>query len=125
MNIFIDSSSPVSVYKQIKNQIKGLALSGELEPGTILPSIRVLASYLEVAINTVARAYYELSDEKIIKLDGRRGSVINDIDETDKDKQKALFINELAEEFLLRSKEYGYSKDDLIEVISRKYTDIY
>ncbi len=125
MNIFIDSSSPVSVYKQIKNQIKGLALSGELETGTVLPSIRVLASHLEVAINTVARAYYELSDENIIKLDGRRGSIINDIDETDKSKQKTLFINELTEEFLLRSKEYGYSKDDIIEVINRKYTDIY
>ena len=108
MNIFIDSGSQISVYKQIKNQMKGLVLGGNIKPGSVLPSIRTLASFLEVANNTVARAYYELEKEGIIRLDGRRGSIVEDIDPDMKKDRKLVFLNELAEEFLLRSKEYGY-----------------
>lgn len=125
MNLFIDSGSPVPVYRQIKNQIKGLILGDSLSPGAVLPSIRTLASYLEVANNTVARAYYELEEEGMIRLDGRRGSIVEDIDAVTKTDRKSGFLNELAEEFLLRSKEYGYSKTDIIRIIEEKYNDIY
>lgn len=125
MNLFIDSTSPVPVYRQIKNQIKGLILADSLEAGNILPSIRTLASYLEVANNTVARAYYELEKEGMIRLDGRRGSIVEDIDSVKKNDRKIHFLNELAEEFLIRSKEYGFSRDDIIRIIEEKYNDIY
>ncbi len=124
MNIFIDTDSPIAVYKQIKNQIKGLILQNEIEEGTRLPSIRTLAEFLQVANNTVARAYYELEKEHFLKLDGRRGSIVrkpDTMDMTERDK----FLDNLCEEFLLRSKEYVFDIDEIIEKIKKKYNEVY
>lgn len=124
MNIFIDSNSPLAVYKQIKNQIKGLIIQSELPEGTVLPSIRTLAGYLEIANNTVARAYYELEEEGYLKLDGRRGSIVRKTEEADA-VQRNEFLMNLTEEFLLRSREYGYSLEEIIAAIEEMYERVY
>jgi len=124
MNIVIDTESPLAVYLQIKNQIKGFINSGEIKKSTRLPSIRRLASLLGVAINTVARAYYELEEEKVIKLDGRRGTLVIGATEISTEERSA-FIEHLAEEFLLRSKEYKYSQEEIESVIKDKFKEIY
>jgi len=124
MNIFIDSNSPLAVYKQIKNQIKGLIIQSELPEGTVLPSIRTLAGYLEIANNTVARAYYELEKEGYLKLEGRRGSIVRKTQETDEIKRNEFLMN-LTEEFLLRSREYGYTVEEIIAAIEDTYSRIY
>ncbi|MFO8062257.1 MAG: GntR family transcriptional regulator [bacterium] len=124
MNIFIDSNSPLAVYKQIKNQIKGLIIQSELPEGTVLPSIRTLAGYLEIANNTVARAYYELEKEGYLKLDGRRGSIVRKTQETD-ELQRNEFLMNLTEEFLLRSREYGYTSEEITAAIEEMYNRVY
>ncbi|MFL1381549.1 GntR family transcriptional regulator, partial [Nocardiopsis protaetiae] len=60
MIIEVNEQSPVPPYEQIRGRIVELVLSGELPPGTRLPSIRQLAGDLAVAPNTVARAFREL-----------------------------------------------------------------
>ena len=124
MNIVIDTESPLAVYLQIKNQIKGLINSGEITQSTKLPSIRRLASLLGVAINTVARADYELEEEKIIKLDGRRGTIVVGAAEINME-ERAAFLERLTEEFLLRSKEYQYSEEEIEAIIKEKFKEIY
>lgn len=124
MNIFIDTESPIPVYQQIKNQLKGMITSKELSRGIKIPSIRELASMLGVSINTVARAYYELEREGFLKLDGRRGSIIINVPEPD-EKQRKDFLIKLTEEYLLRTKEFLYPKDEIIKIIKEKYDEIY
>jgi GntR family transcriptional regulator len=77
----INLSSPVPLYTQIIENIEGYLESGELEPGDSLPAIRTLAKQLDVAVNTVARAYQELERGGLIVSGGRRGTFIrNDIE---------------------------------------------
>ena len=40
MQIIISNSSKEPIYEQITNQIKSLILSGELQEGTAIPSMR-------------------------------------------------------------------------------------
>lgn len=124
MNLFIDTESPVPVYKQIKNQIKGLILQSELPVNSHLPSIRMLAGIMNVANNTVARAYYELEKEGYVKLGGRRGSIVNAIEDINEEERK-LFIENLTEEYLLRSKEFTYTVNEIIDLIKKKYEEVY
>lgn len=124
MNIVIDTDSPLAVYRQIKNQIKGLVASGQIDEGAQLPSIRDLASFLNVAVNTVARAYYELESDGIVKLDGRRGTVVTGFAETDS-KDAERFLLKLTEEYLLRTKEYPCSLKEIEDAVRRKYEEIY
>lgn len=124
MNIVIDTDSPLAVYRQIKNQIKGLVASGQIEEGAQLPSIRDLASFLNVAVNTVARAYYELESDGVVKLDGRRGTVVNAALHQDS-ADAEQFLLKLTEEYILRTKEYPCSLSDIEAAVRRKYEEIY
>jgi len=66
------------VHIQLKEQIKFLILSGELAPGTRLPTIYQLAGFLRINRNTVLKAYQELAQEGLIKCRRGRGCVVTE-----------------------------------------------
>lgn len=70
--IQLDEGSPTPKYQQIVEQIKALIASGNLHPGTPLPSVRQLAGDLGINVNTVVVAYRVLESEQLVLL--RRGS---------------------------------------------------
>ena len=46
MHIIINNSSMVPIYEQIIDQIKSAIIRGELQPDTVLPSVRSLSKEL-------------------------------------------------------------------------------
>ena len=56
MDIIIRNSAGVPIYEQILRQIQGQILSGELQEGEALPSMRLLARELRVSVITTKRA---------------------------------------------------------------------
>ncbi|MFC1725312.1 GntR family transcriptional regulator [candidate division KSB1 bacterium] len=72
----INLNSPVPIYEQLVDEIKRMIEQGEIKPGDSLPTIRSLSSQLDVAINTVARAYQELENLNLIESSGRKGSFV-------------------------------------------------
>lgn len=78
MQLKIEPDSYLPVYSQLKEQIKFLILSGELELGTRLPTARQLAGFLRINRNTVLRAYRELAQESLIECRRGRGCVVVD-----------------------------------------------
>jgi GntR family transcriptional regulator/MocR family aminotransferase len=65
--IVLDRTSVRPLHRQIFEQIKA-----GIQPGTRLPSTRLLATYLGVSRNTVVAAYDELTSEGLIEA--RHGS---------------------------------------------------
>ncbi len=76
MIVEIDLDSQVPPYRQIRDQVATLVGEGALAEGFRLPPVRQLAADLDLAANTVARAYRELEGEGIIATRGRRGSFV-------------------------------------------------
>ncbi|HEX6637602.1 MAG TPA: GntR family transcriptional regulator [Steroidobacteraceae bacterium] len=72
MDISINLSDGVPIYRQIVNQVKYLVASGLLRPGEELPPIRTLALQLKVTPNTIVKAYGELEISGVVHK--RRGS---------------------------------------------------
>ena len=72
MELRVNSRSHVPVHVQLKEQLKHLILTGDLAVGSRLPSIRMLAGYLRINRNTVARVIADLEREGF--LETRRGS---------------------------------------------------
>ena len=66
MNLIISNSSGKPIYEQITDQIKTSILSGELQEGQALPSMRALARDLRISVITTKRAYDELENEGFI-----------------------------------------------------------
>jgi DNA-binding transcriptional regulator YhcF (GntR family) len=56
----IDARETRPLFDQLRSQIIEAIRDGRLPPGTRLPTVRELAGQLNLAVNTVARAYREL-----------------------------------------------------------------
>ena len=60
MQIYIQNTGETPIYEQIVSQIKAQILSGALQEGDALPSMRTLAKELRISVITTKRAYEEL-----------------------------------------------------------------
>ncbi len=69
----IDPNSPVPIYEQIVAQITFAVAAEALEVGSLIPSVRELASQLLVHPNTVARAFQELERRGVVASKRGRG----------------------------------------------------
>lgn len=78
MKLIISSVSGEPIYEQIKSQIRSAVMSGELEAGEALPSLRKLAKELRVSVLTVTRAYNELADEGVVQNLQGKGTFVMD-----------------------------------------------
>ncbi|ELP71201.1 transcriptional regulator, GntR family [Streptomyces turgidiscabies Car8] len=68
----VDTTSQVPPYEQIRAQLAALIRTGRLAAGERLPTVRQLATDLDLAPGTVARAYRELEAAELIRT--RRGA---------------------------------------------------
>ncbi len=104
----INLNSNIPIYEQLIGEIKRLVEANDLQPGDNLPTIRALAAQLDVAVNTVARAYQELERLDIIESNGRKGSRIRrDFSLKPKD-DSGIF-----KESILRLLQKGMEKDEI------------
>jgi len=76
MNILISNSSDKPIYEQITSQIKQVIISGELEAGSALPSMRTLAKELRISVITTKRAYEDLERDGFIYTVVGKGSFV-------------------------------------------------
>ena len=72
----VDPTSDQPPFDQLRTQVARRAASGDLAPGTRLPTVRALAAELGLAANTVARAYRELEADGVVVTEGRRGTFV-------------------------------------------------
>lgn len=75
--INIDTSSTTPPFEQVRSQIAAQIQSGQLPVGARLPTVRGLAIQLELAANTVARAYGELEHAGLVNTRGRAGTTVS------------------------------------------------
>jgi len=68
--------SSAAIYRQIADQVRWAVVSGELEIGDSVPSVRVLAKELVVNPNTVAKAYAELIRDGVLETQPGRGAFV-------------------------------------------------
>jgi GntR family transcriptional regulator len=74
--IRLSQASGVPFYRQIVDQMAELIRSGQLAPGTRLPSFRELAPQLLVSLITVRRAYSDLEHAGLIILRQGQGTFV-------------------------------------------------
>lgn len=76
MKIVISNAAEEPIYEQICRQIKSQIIAGELKEGDGLPSIRRLATELQISVITTKRAYDELEKEGFIDTVSGKGCFV-------------------------------------------------
>lgn len=77
IEIIISNSAGKPIYEQITSQIKAMIMSGALEAGEAIPSMRALAKSLHVSVITVQKAYENLQRDGFIETTVGRGSFVS------------------------------------------------
>ena len=108
----IKPSSGVPIYKQIIDQIHRLVVSGYLKAGEELPSVRQVASYLEVNPMTISKAYSLLEATGILERLRGRGMIVAQNQESAKDLEKRKeLIRPVLREAATQASQLALSKD--------------
>ena len=123
MEIIISNNANKPIYEQITSQIKAMIMSGELQAGEAIPSMRALAKSLHVSVITVQKAYEDLQRDGFIETTVGRGSFVS--------AQNKEFYQEeqqrLAEEHLQTASEIGRVSNiplaKLIELLTLFYQE--
>ena len=74
MDFIFDNNTPI--YMQLVHQLKGYIISGELQAGEKLPSVRDLALQCRANPNTVQKALSELGDMGLIFTERTNGKFV-------------------------------------------------
>jgi DNA-binding transcriptional regulator YhcF (GntR family) len=72
----ISLASSVPIHDQLVAGLRGLIAAGRLAEGDELPPVRQLAADLGINLNTVARAYRELTDAGLLASARGRGTIV-------------------------------------------------
>ena len=117
MIIQIKHNSPIPIYEQLVSEVEKMVQNGELGENDSLPPIRQLASQLDVAVNTVARAYKELEYKGMIISNGRKGTFLRTrIDFTGRNEFKNVILE------LIRQ---GYERDQIEQLFFKNIDQIF
>ena len=77
MEIIISNNANKPIYEQITTQIKAMIMSGELQAGDAITSMRSLAKSIHVSVITVQKAYEDLQRDGFIETTVGRGSFVS------------------------------------------------
>jgi DNA-binding LacI/PurR family transcriptional regulator len=78
--ITIDPSSGTDMAQQLKQQLAWLIATSQLQPGQLLPSIRVLSRHLSINLHTVRSAYQKLEADGLVQTRHGLGTMVTDYD---------------------------------------------
>jgi GntR family transcriptional regulator len=117
MDIIITNSGGEPIYMQIVTQIKEQIISGRLQEGEMLPSMRNLAMQLRISVITTKRAYEELEREGFIESYSGRGSFVRAQNMELLREEQLRQIEELLRQAIDKAKPAGISMEELQEII--------
>ncbi|SFR68427.1 DNA-binding transcriptional regulator YhcF, GntR family [Agromyces sp. CF514] len=77
LGLTIDPAASAPPFEQLRRQIVEAVTDGTLAPGTRMPTVRALAADLDLAVNTVAKAYKALEADGVLEGRGRSGTFVS------------------------------------------------
>lgn len=123
MEILISHKSSVPIYEQICSQIKDMVLTGELSPGDMITSVRVLAKELQIGVLTVQKAYDRLQQDGVIETVVGKGTYITAKNIVAFEDHKNQLIESKAIDLIETAKKYHIDMDSLVKLIELLYKD--
>lgn len=121
MDILISNADARPIYEQIASQIKSLIMTGALQAGDALPSMRLLAKELRISVITTKRAYEELEQEGFIETVTGKGSFVAARNTALIRESQLHLAQEHLEKAVAVAKSSGISQQELLEILKLLY----
>lgn len=117
----VQPGSGVPIYRQIIDQVNRMVISGYLKPGDELPSVRQVASDLEVNQMTISKAYSLLEAAGVLERNrGRPMAVATGQGETQSTAKRLELIRPALMEAVTQTNQLALPK----EVVLKEFTKL-
>ena len=120
----IDHNAGIPISAQMLEQIKYQVISGALERGTKIPSVRALAVELKLNPTTVARVYQQLETEGVFQTQRGRGTFIAARRTAYTDEEQRRRLAPLIRHLVVEAGQLGLDYGELVELIEAEITAI-
>ncbi|MBU3182003.1 GntR family transcriptional regulator [Clostridium psychrophilum] len=121
MNKEFNDKAPI--YLQIVDLIKMDIVTGKLKSKNKLPSVREMASNLNVNPNTLQRSYQELERLGIVYTQRGTGTFVGEKESMVDDLKKDM-AKEVIDSFILRMKSLGFTSNEIIKFVSKETMEV-
>jgi len=116
----ISASSGIPIYKQLCTQIERMVLTNVFSQGEVLPSVRQVASELEVNPMTVSKAYGLLEERGVLtRLRGKGMAVAKQAQEKS-NQERLLVLSAMIDELVKEATLMGLTEDELTKLFKEK-----
>jgi len=116
----LDPKSGVPYYRQIIDQIRYGVVTGSLQVGEQLPTVRALAVELKVNLNTVSKAYRELEIQRVLETQQGTGTFIGPVEVNISDEERQEKLESICSEFMTVAGSYGFTVADIIGELKKR-----
>lgn len=123
LELFINNHTSKPIYEQISDQIKALIMSGELQAGEAIPSIRSMAKSLHISVLTVQKAYDKLQSDGFIETTAGKGCFVSAQNQDFYLEEQQKKIEEHFNEAIEIARSSGIKLDKLIGLLSLLYEE--
>lgn len=123
MELIISNASGKPIYEQITDQLKGEIMSGRLQAGDALPSMRLLAKELRISVITTKRAYEELEREGFLTTVPGKGCFVAEQDRELLREARLRKVEEHLSAAVDEARQGGIGLDELVESLSILYQE--
>ena len=120
MDITINVTDGVPIYRQIVNQVKYLVASGLLQPGEELPPIRTLALQLKVTPNTIVKAYHELEISGVVHKRQGSGTFVSEGRLKLALRERRRVIEQRIDALLAEAHHLNFTAEDILRMVRER-----
>ena len=120
MDITINVTDGVPIYRQIVNQVKYLVASGLLKPGEELPPIRTLALQLKVTPNTIVKAYDELEISGVVHKRRGSGTFVSEARPQLALRERRRIVEQRIDGLLAEAHQLNFTADDIVRMVRER-----
>jgi GntR family transcriptional regulator len=118
----LNPQSGVPIYRQILDQVRRMVASGQLPPGTALPSVRDLAMRHTINPMTISRAYTMLEAEGLLERNrGKPMTVASQSRNHSQLPKRLQQIGPLVEQTVVAAKQLQLSEAELVKAVRREW----
>ena len=120
----LNPHSGVPIYRQLHEQVRRMVASGQLQPGTALPSVRDLALTHAVNPMTISRAYSLLEAEGL--LERNRGKPMTVAAQSRAQSQLPKRLEQLEphlDHVVLAARQLQLTEAEVVKALRRKWED--
>ena len=109
----IDPRSPIPLYAQIADRVRIAVATGELAPGTALPSVRQLATQLRLNPATIVQAYRQLEEVGVVESRQGAGTFVRELAQPKREAERQREARRLVRRLLKDAAGLGVTREDI------------